>query len=132
MEKADLSKDYQRVKLIMDSLHFSSDRKFAEAIGVSPQNFYDLKSGKTQRVSQSVISKIVEAYPQLNPGWVMSGEGDMMKGPSIQNIQGYNNHHNTNGQSNDRYIAHLEAEIELLRKEKEDLWALVRKLMKTE
>ncbi len=205
MEKADLSKDYQRIRQIMDSLRFSSDRKFAESIGVSPQNLYDLKSGKTQRISQFIISKILEAYPQFNAGWVMSGEGDMLKvgdsdyqrlesikkcyglpndaalakeigvsaqnitdvkrrnrmsktvataackkweelnpmwvlegegdmlkSANIQTIQGDGNHHNTNGQSNDRYIAHLEAEIELLRKEKEDLWALVRKLMKTE
>jgi len=128
----ELNADYHRIKQIMENLHFLSDRKFAEAIGVSPQNFYDLKSGKTKKVSQSVISKIIETYPQFNVHWVMSGEGDMLKSANIQTIQGDGNHHNTNGQSDDRYIAHLEAEIELLRKEKEDLWALVRKLMKTE
>lgn len=128
----ELNANYHRIKQIMENLHFSSDRKFAEAIGVSPQNFYDLKSGKTKKVSQSVISKIIETYPQFNIHWVMSGEGDMLKSANVQTIQGDGNHHNTNGQSDDRYIAHLEAEIELLRKEKEDLWALVRKLMKTE
>lgn len=128
----ELNADYHRIKQIMENLHFSSDRKFAEAIGVSPQNFYDLKSGKTKKVSQSVISKIIETYPQFNVHWVMSGEGDMLKSANIQTIQGNGNHNNTNGQSNDRYIAHLETEIGLLRKEKEDLWVLVRKLMKTE
>lgn len=128
----ELNADYQRIKQIMENLHFSSDRKFAEAIGVSPQNFYDLKSGKTKAVSRFVVDKILKAYPQLNARWVMSGEGDMLKGANIQTIQGDGNHHNTNGAPDDRYIAHLEAEIELLRKEKEDLWALVRKLMKTE
>lgn len=132
MGNMDSSLDYQRIKQIMSNLQFSSDRKFAEAVGVSAQNFYDLKSGKTKTLSRSVIKKIVEAYPQFSAEWIMSGEGDMCKEKAIQNIQGNNIHHNTNGASDAQYIAHLEAEIELLRKEKEDLWAIIKKLMKTE
>ncbi len=122
--------DYQRLETIKKCYGLPSDAALAKEVGVSAQNITDVK--RRDRMSKTVATAICKKWDDLNPMWVLEGEGDMMKGPSIQNIQGYNNHHNTNGQSNDRYIAHLEAEIELLRKEKEDLWALVRKLMKTE
>lgn len=112
----------------MEHLNFSSDKKFAEAIGVSPQNLYDIKAGK-KGITQFVADAILDHYPQFSVSFLMLGEGEMLKGANVQTIQGNGNHHNTNG-SDARYIAHLEAEIELLRKEKEELWALVHKLMK--
>lgn len=131
MEKEQVNADYQRIRQVMAELNFSSDKRFAEAIGVSPQNLYDIKAGK-KRITQFVANAIAEHYPQFSVAFLLLGEGKMPKGATIQNIQGNGNHHNTNGSFDARYIAHLEAEIELLRKEKEDLWALVRKLMKTE
>ncbi len=122
--------DYQRLEAIKKCYGLQSDAALAKEVGVSAQNITDVK--RRDRMSKTVATAVCKKWDDLNPMWVLEGEGDMMKGPSIQNIQGDGNHHNTNGQSNDRYIAHLEAEIGLLRKEKEDLWALVRKLMKTE
>ena len=129
METEQPNADYQRIKQVMEHLNFSSDRKFAEAIGVSPQNLYDVKAGK-KGVTQFLAEAITKCYPQFSVAFLMLGEGDMLKGAHVQTIQGNGNHHNTNGSSDARYIAHLESEIATLRKEKEELWQLVQKLMK--
>lgn len=102
----------------MDFLNFSSDKRFADTIGVTPQSFYDIKKGK-QRISRSIVDKIVASYPQLNAAFLLSGEGGML----CQDQE-------PAGEKDIRYIRHLEEEIELLRKEKEELWTLVQKLMK--
>lgn len=106
----------------MNFLNFSSDKRFADTIGVTPQSFYDIKKGK-QRVSRGIVDKIVEHYPQFNAAYILSGEGDMLNSPAESA------NHTAPGDSS-RYIAHLEEEIALLRKEKEELWTLVQRLMK--
>lgn len=126
MEKENVNAGYQRIRQMMAYLNFSSDKKFAEAIDVSPQNLYDIKAGK-KGVTPFVAEAIAKKFPQLSKSYVMLGEGEMLVSAPLQNIQGNNNHHNNNG-SDARYIAHLESEIEELRKEKEALWTLVQKL----
>ena len=39
---------------------------FAKAIGVTPTQIYDLQSGKTKKISESVANKIVSAFPIYN------------------------------------------------------------------
>lgn len=122
--------DYQRLEAIKKCYGLPNDATLAKEIGISAQNITDVK--RRERMSKTVATAVCKKWNNLNPMWVLEGEGDMLKGANIQTIQGDGNHHNTNSAFDDRYITHLEAEIELLRKEKEDLWALVRKLMKTE
>ncbi|MDD7455789.1 MAG: hypothetical protein PUK70_06015 [Bacteroidales bacterium] len=125
MDKENVNADYQRIKQVMNYLNFSSDKRFAETIDVSPQNLYDIKAGK-KGITHFIADSITKKFPQLSKSYIMLGEGEMLVSAPLQNIQGSNNHHN-NG-SDARYIAHLEAEIEALRKEKEELWTLVQKL----
>lgn len=127
MEKGLLNADYQRIKKVMEYLNFSSDKKFAEAVGLSPQNLYDIKAGK-KGITPFVTDKITERYDQFSKSYLMLGDGDMINGAQAQNPVGHI-HIDTNA-SDEKYLAHLEAEIEMLRKEKEELWALVQKLMK--
>lgn len=129
MEQESTSAEYQRIRQVMQALNFYSARKFAEVLGVSSQYFYDLKAGHAKKMPRLVVDKIVEKFPQFNSEWLLKGEGDMFVAAPMQSIQGNNIHHNTNG-SDAKYIAHLEAEIEQLRKEKEDLWQMLQKLMK--
>lgn len=128
MENVQFNADYQRIRQVMEHLNFSSDKKFADTIGVSPQNLYDIKAGK-KGLTQFLADKIIEHYPQFRIEYLVLGSGDMLCGSSVQTIQGHGNHHNTVGMDSN-YIAHLEAEIESLRKEKEELWQMVQKLVK--
>lgn len=130
MNKVNSSVEYQRIKQVMDNLNFSSDRRFAEAIGVSPQNLYDLKSGKTKSISRSLVDKITEKYPQFNAAYLVSGSGALLNSAPSQTIQGNNIHHNTNGGSDTKYIAHLEEEIKQLREEKDRLLQIIDNLTK--
>lgn len=125
MENEQTNAEYQRIRQVMGHLNFFSDKKFADTIGVSPQNIYDIKAGK-KGVTQFVADAITEHYPQFSSAFLMLGEGDMLKSSSVQATHG----NGTNGSFDARYIAHLEEEIAILRKEKEELWQLVQKLTK--
>ena len=52
---------------------------FAKEIGVHPTQIYDLQSEKTKKISASIASKIVNRYPEYDPIWLLTGEGDMLK-----------------------------------------------------
>lgn len=117
---------YQRLEEIKKCYVIQSDAALAKEIDVSAQNITDVK--RRERMSKKVATAVCKRWADLNPMWVLEGTGDMFVASPVQTIQGNNNHHNTNG-SDEKYIAHLEAEIETLRKEKEELWQLVQKLM---
>ncbi len=122
--------DYQRLEEIKKCHGLPNDASLAKEIGVSAQNITDVK--RRDRMSKTVATAVCRRWNELNPMWVLEGSGEMLNTKNIQTFHGDGNHHNTNGSSDAQYIAHLEAEIELLRKEKEDLWTIIKKLMKTE
>ena len=49
----------------------------ARKIGASPQNMYDIRSGKVSGVSSEIADKIISVYPQYTKIWIMTGEGDI-------------------------------------------------------
>lgn len=118
---------YQRLEEIKKCYGVQNDATLAKEIGVSSQNITDVK--RRERMTKTVATAVCKRWAELNPMLVLEGAGDMFVSAPMQSIHGNNNHHNTNG-SDEKYIAHLEAEIEMLRKEKEELWQLVQKLMK--
>ena len=52
---------------------------FAKEIGVHPTQRYDLQSEKIKKISASIASKIVNRYPEYDPIWLLTGEGEMLK-----------------------------------------------------
>ena len=55
-----------------------SINQFARQIGLlRPDNIYHIKSGKIG-VSQNLVRRIVAAYPEVSPGWLLTGEGSML------------------------------------------------------
>ena len=55
-----------------------SVNQFARQIGLlRPDNIYHIKSGKIG-VSQNLVRRIVAAYPEVSPGWLLTGEGSML------------------------------------------------------
>lgn len=54
--------------------------KFADYVGFkTPQTVRELIKGNTKTLSDSVRFKIASAYPQINPDWLLTGEGEMLK-----------------------------------------------------
>lgn len=126
-----------RLRLVLEA-HNENPTRLAKRFSVN-QTTLNNQINKDTAIALSTILLIAQAIPEISLEWLLRGIGKMSltsapeeNSGNIQNIHGDGNHHNTNGKADDRYIAHLEAEIELLRKEKENLWALVRKIMKTE
>lgn len=61
-----------------------SSAAFAKNIGVHPTQVYDLQSGKTKKISSGVGNKIINRYPDYNLTWLLTGEGEMLKGDTTQ------------------------------------------------
>ena len=56
-----------------------SFNKLAKEIGLtSPQTFYDIKAGK-HGISKELAEKIQARYLNINIGWLLTGNGDMLK-----------------------------------------------------
>lgn len=55
--------------------------QFAESIGLSrTQPIYDIINGKVKKISTNYANKILNKYPHYNYNWLLTGEGDMLKG----------------------------------------------------
>lgn len=54
--------------------------KYAESIGTkTPQAIRDLIKGNTKTLSEDMQNKILSYMPDLNPIWLLTGEGEMLK-----------------------------------------------------
>ncbi len=60
--------------------------QFAKQIGLArPDNLYHIKSGRIG-LSQGVVKRIVESYPEISSGWLLTGEGSMLNSETTGNI----------------------------------------------
>ena len=56
-------------------------KSFSEKIGLErPQAIHDILKGKTKTISLAMQDKILSVFPELNRTWLMTGEGEMLKG----------------------------------------------------
>ena len=69
--------DYQRIESVKNYLKIPSWRQFASIIGVNKSTIYNITSGRIATLTAEHKKKIVEAFPDINPVWVLSGNGDM-------------------------------------------------------
>ena len=51
---------------------------FADVCGIPRPSFSQLLSGRNKKVSNEVIDKIHNAYPELSMMWLMFGDGEML------------------------------------------------------
>lgn len=55
-------------------------KKFSEKIGLlRPQAIYDIQNGKTKNISPSMADKIISVFPEIDRGWLLTGEGEMLR-----------------------------------------------------
>ena len=56
---------------------------FADVCGIPRPSLSQLLNGRNKKVSNEVIDKIHQAYPELNMMWLMFGDGEMV-GPNAK------------------------------------------------
>lgn len=73
LEKRTLTTVKGRLQTFIDSRGIT-DREFCRRIGVSPAYVTSMRKS----VSPNVMDKIKDAYPMLNPLWLLAGSGKML------------------------------------------------------
>ena len=68
-----------KINLILDHVGIKAPT-FAKHIGVKYQRILDIQNGKVKNISAEVASRIIDAYPQFNIEWLLTGEGEMLIG----------------------------------------------------
>lgn len=56
-------------------------KSLSERLGYArPQGLYDVVSGRTKSISQDLARKIITAFPEISQSWLLTGEGEMLRG----------------------------------------------------
>lgn len=61
--------------------------QFAKSVNLIPTQIYDLKSGKTKKISDEVADKILRVYPQYQKAWLLSGETPILKTGNNKDVE---------------------------------------------
>lgn len=70
----------ERIEAIMKYGHCKSYAALARVLKLdSAQVFYDIQKGKTSSISAKLANKIILVFPDINMGWLLSGEGRMLQ-----------------------------------------------------
>ena len=76
MDKTNVNTNWQRLASVIRWSGMTINR-FAHHIGLSrAENLYQIKAGKNG-ISRALATRIVEHFPEVSLGWLLSGEGDM-------------------------------------------------------
>ena len=78
-----------RIKTFLDTLGIPNSQ-FADTCGIPRPSLSQLLNGRNKKVSDEVIGKIHNAYPNLSILWLMFGEGDLVTDSNIEISDGEN------------------------------------------
>jgi phage repressor protein C with HTH and peptisase S24 domain len=70
---------HQRINLLIKTLESGVQRRFAIQVGVAAGVVNDILGVRKSKPGFEIISKILQAYPQVRAEWLMRGEGEMLK-----------------------------------------------------
>lgn len=79
-----------RLKQYLDSRQISVTQ-FADECSIPRPTASQLLAGRNKKVSDEIIGKIHQCYPDLNIIWLMFGEGSMSTGTNIETLKAQNN-----------------------------------------
>ena len=78
MHKIQPQTDAQRIAALLDYTHLNG-KNFALRIGLRyPDSIYHIQRGRNG-ISDKLADRIVMAFPEIDKGWLLSGEGDMLR-----------------------------------------------------
>ena len=66
----------ERIKLFLSQNKLASST-FADTCGIPRPSLSQLLNGRNRKVSNEVLDKIHQAYPEINMLWLMFGDGEM-------------------------------------------------------
>lgn len=70
----------ERIEAIL-SFYDINAKTLSERLGMDrPQAIYDILNEKTKSITERMASKIISVFSEINKSWIMSGEGEMLKG----------------------------------------------------
>lgn len=72
-----------RIKKFMDSQGIASS-KFADSCRIPRPTLSQILNGRNKKVSDEIIGKIHETYPEISVLWLMFGEGEMLNNSNIK------------------------------------------------
>lgn len=72
-----------RIKIFMNYLGIANSQ-FADTCKIPRPTISQILNGRNKKISDELIGKIHEAYPQLSVLWLMFGEGEMVTNPNIK------------------------------------------------
>jgi transcriptional regulator with XRE-family HTH domain len=72
-----------RLKLFMDYTKLPSSQ-FADLAQIPRPTLSQIMNGRNKKISNELITKLHEAFPQLNVLWLMFGDGDMVFDENIE------------------------------------------------
>lgn len=67
------------ISKVRQELGFRSVQKFADAIGAGYMQVYYCETGKVNEVSEELIEKITTTFDNVNPEFLRTGYGDIIK-----------------------------------------------------
>ncbi len=117
----------KRIDLIIKYLDIEQG-EFADSINEKDSFISRIVNGGTNEPGFNKIAKIYQFYPEINPHWLLTGDGDMLKKEenkmNVGNIHGNDNNHNivnmsTLGECEER-VRGLEKEIQRLEEQVKD------------
>ncbi len=68
---------------VYKTLGKESIREFSRMLDFSEDNVGNYINGTTKNIPFSVFEKIKKTFPQINSDWLLLGEGEMLKGDTI-------------------------------------------------
>lgn len=72
-----------RLKKFMTALNIANSQ-FADTSRIPRPTISQILNGRNKKISDELISKIHDAYPQLSVMWLMFGEGEMLVNSNIE------------------------------------------------
>ncbi len=127
-----------RIKAILEYYNLSVNEFVAQTKVKTGQAVYDLLSGKTKSISQSMEDKILSCFQDIDRVWLLTGEGEMLVNSGISasidgshnQINGHGAHGNFNGCESSAILSERVKSLETLIAEKEALLAEKERLIK--
>ena len=72
-----------RLKSFIDYLGYSNSQ-FADKAGIPRPTLSQIFHGRNKSVSDTLLRKLYESFPQLNITWLLFGQGDMLSSSNFE------------------------------------------------